>query len=102
MWPSSISQSSRTLVNSVKLTFFTKPTCQLCVNAREVLDDVLRESNSSPSLEIVDIMKPENSAAFDKYCYDVPVLHLDRPNQKKPIKFMHFFNKEEITNELHK
>lgn len=102
MWATSVSQSSRSLLNSVRLTFFTKPTCQLCVNAHRVLDEALRESNISPALEIVDIMRPENSAAFDKYCYDVPVLHVERPHQIKPVKFMHFFNKDEIINELRK
>lgn len=75
----------------------------MCVKANEVLSGVLAEPDlKNLSLTKVDIMDPENSAAFDKYCYDVPVLHVDRPGQAKPVKFMHYFDGEKIADELRK
>lgn len=58
------------------------------------------EPFQSVKLTTIDIMKPENSWAFDKYCYDVPVLHVDRPDQKKPVKFMHYFDEGKLTEEF--
>lgn len=85
----------------VSLTFFTKETCLLCIKADKVLDEVL-EAKDLQNIELkkVDIMDPENSKAFDMYCYDVPVLHVDRPGQGKPVKFMHYFDAKKIAEEL--
>ncbi|GEQ70617.1 hypothetical protein JCM33374_g4295 [Metschnikowia sp. JCM 33374] len=89
------------ILQQVSLTFFTKETCQLCKNAGVILDKTLQAKDfSNVKLKTVDIMKPENSAAFDKYCYDVPVLHVDRPGQKKPVKFMHYFDEEKLAAEF--
>lgn len=83
------------------MTFFTKDTCQLCTNARGILYKTLEnEKFRDVKLTVVDIMKPENSDAFDKYCYDVPVLHVDREGQTKPVKFMHYFDEAKLTEEF--
>lgn len=85
------------------LTLFTKEGCQLCKNAHHILDETLkRDPFRNIPLTVVDIMKPENSEAFDKYCFDVPVLHVDRPGQLKPVKFMHYFDNEELAKEFSK
>lgn len=85
----------------VALTLFTKDNCQLCTNARAVLDKTLAADQFRDiNLTVVDIMKPENEEAYDKYCYDVPVLHVDRPGQKKPIKFMHYFDQDSLAAEF--
>lgn len=90
-------------IRKASLTFFTKETCQLCKNAHNVLDKTLgREQFRSIPLTVIDIMKSENSDAFDKYCYDVPVLHIDRPGQRRPTKFMHYFDEDELVEELSK
>lgn len=90
-------------IRVASLTFFTKETCQLCKNAHTVLDKTLkREHFQNVPLTVVDIMKPENSEAFDKYCYDVPVLHVDRPGQRKPVKFMHYFDEDKLVEEISK
>lgn len=89
-----------------RLTFFTKETCQLCTNAKEVLKRTLENpsvKNEPIDLEEIDIMKPGNSKWFDVYCYDVPVLHILRnEQQKKPIKFMHYFHEDKILSVLTK
>lgn len=93
--------SSAPVWKQVSLTFFTKETCLLCKNADAILNQVLAEGDlKNTKLQKVDIMDPSNSAAFDKYCYDVPVLHVDRPGQAKPVKFMHYFDAEKIAQEL--
>lgn len=85
----------------VSLTFFTKDTCQLCKNARAILDKTLEKDEfKNVEVNVVDIMKPDNSDAFDKYCYDVPVLHVDRPGQQKPVKFMHYFDEAKLAEEF--
>lgn len=85
----------------VHLTLYTKDNCQLCITARDVLNRVMKEcSYERISLEVVDIMKPENSDSFERYCYDVPVLHIRKPSMQKPIKFMHNFDHEKLLKEL--
>lgn len=90
---------------NVSLTFFTKETCMLCTNARGILFKTLENEelkNKPIDLNIIDIMKPENSKWFDVYCYDVPVLHVDRDQQDKPVKFMHYFYEDKLLEEFKK
>ncbi|RKP32646.1 hypothetical protein METBISCDRAFT_25584 [Metschnikowia bicuspidata] len=85
----------------VSLTFFTKEICLLCIKADKVLKDVLEAADlKDVPVQKVDIMDPQNSAAFYKYCYDVPALHVDRPGQDKPVKFMNYFDSDKIAEEL--
>lgn len=92
---------SSSILRQISLTFFSKDTCQLCKNAEAVLKLTLANAEFEDiGLTTVDIMKPENSDAFDKYCFDVPVLHVDRPNQKRPKKFMHYFNEADLAEEF--
>lgn len=97
---------SSTLQNSkTTLTFFTKETCMLCTNAKNILHDTLKDDTLKEKdieLETIDIMKPENSKWFDVYCYDVPVLHVDRPGQAKPVKYMHYFYHDKLLDEFSK
>lgn len=99
-------QLSSSLISRNSLTFFTKETCQLCTNAKEILGKTLSNpslKNKKVDLEVIDIMKPENSKWFDVYCFDVPVLHIMKnEEQKKPIKFMHYFHEDKILEELNK
>lgn len=92
-------------LRSAKLTLFTKETCQLCTNAHTVLNETLaldELKNKDINLNVIDIMDPANEKWFDVYCYDVPVLHVDRPNQSKPVKFMHYFYQDKLLEELSK
>lgn len=77
----------------------------LCTNARGILFETLKNEelkNKKIDLNIIDIMKPENSKWFDVYCYDVPVLHVDRDKQDKPLKFMHYFHEDKLLEEFKK
>lgn len=90
----------------------------LCTNASKILKSATDEV--STEVEFIDIMDPKNSEWFDKYCYDVPVLHIkaDETTGNKcaeelkdgrrgivaynegNIKFMHYFYKDKIINAL--
>lgn len=67
------------------------------------MDSAIKESSDCKiDLKVVDIMKPENSEAFDMYCYDVPVLHIHKDESGKPIKFMHYFDSTLLKQEFSK
>ncbi|KAG7193888.1 uncharacterized protein KQ657_005087 [Scheffersomyces spartinae] len=95
------SQSAQ--LRTAQLTLFTKDTCQLCTNARTILEETLASEElkgKEIDLKVIDIMDPANEKWFDVYCYDVPVLHVDRSNQPKPVKFMHYFHHDKLLQEF--
>ena len=53
---------------------FTKPGCTLCDDARAVLEAA--RATRPHVLEAVDIGDAENKLWWDKYKYDIPVLHV--------------------------
>jgi glutaredoxin len=93
------------IFQQINLTFFTKETCKLCSDAKGILhktlsNDALKDQNIK--LTTIDIMDPKNQKWFDVYCYDVPVLHVNRESQSKPVKFMHYFYEDKLMNEFQK
>lgn len=58
-----------------EVTLFTKEGCTLCDKVKDVLDE-LRESHPH-SLSQIDITDKGHSLFYDKYKYDIPVLHVD-------------------------
>ncbi|XP_039614965.1 glutaredoxin-like protein C5orf63 homolog isoform X1 [Polypterus senegalus] len=55
------------------LTLFTKNPCQLCNEAKEVLEPYKHRF----VLQEVDIMLPDNSVWLQRYKYNIPVFHLN-------------------------
>ena len=54
---------------------FTKAGCTLCDVAKDVL---LNAASTQPhTLEAVDITDPSHQEWWEKYKYDIPVLHID-------------------------
>lgn len=89
--------------STVLLKFFTKANCMLCTNANEILQQAI----SSPTVDQInldltkiDIMDPKNKEWFDKYCYDVPVLHIELPQDKVLKKHMHYFDKKQLVKDF--
>ncbi|KAA8902725.1 hypothetical protein DIURU_002621 [Diutina rugosa] len=82
----------------LSLRFFTKDGCKLCSDADGVLTTTLKQFPQVP-LEKIDITDPANQEWFDKYCFDVPVLHVERDGEA-PVKFMHYFHEDKIAGEL--
>lgn len=58
-----------------RLTFFTKPDCELCRAALFVMERV--RAKTPFDLECVDISAPGNEAWFLAYRNDIPVIHLN-------------------------
>eukprot|EP00551_Chaetoceros_affinis_P002975 CAMPEP_0203651280 /NCGR_PEP_ID=MMETSP0088-20131115/26989_1 /ASSEMBLY_ACC=CAM_ASM_001087 /TAXON_ID=426623 /ORGANISM="Chaetoceros affinis, Strain CCMP159" /LENGTH=161 /DNA_ID=CAMNT_0050510367 /DNA_START=58 /DNA_END=544 /DNA_ORIENTATION=+ len=54
---------------------YTKEGCSLCDKAKDVL--VLLREEEPHSLEAIDITDPDKTELFDKYKWDIPVLHID-------------------------
>ncbi|KAB5551359.1 hypothetical protein GE09DRAFT_170161 [Coniochaeta sp. 2T2.1] len=90
------------LLQSVRITLFTRETCGLCTQAKSVLSDVW---DARPfQFKEVDIMKPEAKPWRDMYDFDVPVIHISRVSlpeedpskSSKAIKLMHRFKPEEV------
>ncbi|KAH3674849.1 hypothetical protein WICMUC_003052 [Wickerhamomyces mucosus] len=86
------------------LTLYAKQGCSLCDKAKEVLQQVRKDPSMTQKIkyQYVDITDPNNDQWWDAYCFDVPVLHVDRYNQKESIKFMHRLNAEKIIEEIEK
>jgi hypothetical protein len=60
------------LLQSCRITLFTRDTCGLCAQAKSVLSDVW---DTRPfQYKEVDIMKPEARPWRDMYDFDVPVV----------------------------
>jgi len=96
--------TSKILPQKISLTLFAKDGCSLCDKAKVVVEEV-RDSNKVSkkfNLQYVDITQPLNKQWWDAYCFDVPVLHVDRTNQEEPVKFMHYLNSEKIIEEIDK
>src|SRR5690349_15338398 len=62
------------LLQSCRITFFTRSTCGLCAQARSVLSDVWDKRPFA--FREVDIVKPESKGWRDLYDFDVPVVNL--------------------------
>lgn len=65
-----------TRVSPVRLTFFTKPNCGLCQEAKDVLDQVLQKApTENMSLTYVDISDPQNEKWHNTYVSGIRVKH---------------------------
>lgn len=96
--------SRKAPINKVSLTLYAKEGCSLCDKAKVVLKDVLESGQLQNKVQFtnVDITDPLNKQWWEAYCFDVPVIHIDRFNQKDPVKMMHYLDKEEVIEELNK
>lgn len=89
----------------LKLTFFGKPNCGLCDEAKEVIDDVLTENKdysiAKEKMKFININKDQKW--WNEYCFDIPVLHIEDENKPDSlVKIMHFFKEDELNEILQK
>jgi glutaredoxin len=61
--------------NVPRVTLFTKEGCTLCDKVKDVLKDLREEIPHS--LDQVDITDDDHKEWFDKYKYDIPILHVN-------------------------
>ena len=62
------------LLQSCRITLFTRENCGLCTQARSVLSDVWDQRPFA--FKEIDIIKPESKAWRDLYEFDVPVVSI--------------------------
>lgn len=88
----------------IKLSLFSKDQCGLCDNAKFVMEKVTSlDEFKKIHYETVDINKTENKEWWDKYCFDIPVLHIENKNkQDSLIKVFHRLNEEDIIDKIKK
>ncbi|KAH6619797.1 hypothetical protein B0J18DRAFT_254147 [Chaetomium sp. MPI-SDFR-AT-0129] len=90
------------LLQSCRITFFSRQGCGLCTQARSVLSDVWDKRPFA--FKEVDIVKPESKGWRDLYDFDVPVIHIAKASSpeeipslsSKAVKLMHRFTVEEV------
>ena len=67
----------------VTVKLFTKEGCTLCDAVKDVLQSVVQDEKDRQQQQLqhtliaVDITDPEHEAYFDRYKYDIPVLHMN-------------------------
>ncbi|KAL2017552.1 hypothetical protein VTK56DRAFT_1986 [Thermocarpiscus australiensis] len=90
------------VLQSCRITLFTREHCGLCSQARSVLSNVW---DRRPFVfREVDIIKPESKGWRDLYEFDVPVIHISQAQSpeedpklsSKAVKLMHRFTPEEV------
>lgn len=96
---------SRVVANysTVQLKLFSKANCRLCVTAKVVLEEVVKDSEFAGKLdyELVDIDDPNNKEWWEKYCFDIPVLHIeDKRNPDSLVKIFHRMKKEDVIEKI--
>lgn len=91
---------------NLKFTFFSKPQCGLCEEAKEVIDDTFTSPEFAKydlanRMEIVNINK--DPIWWKKYCFDIPVLHIEDKNDPTTLKtIMHHFREDELADIIRK
>lgn len=72
----------------VKLTLFSKPQCGLCEHAKEIIDDVLDKPEfpkDDIKMEIINITQINNKKWWELYCFDIPVLHVQKTDDPSSL-----------------
>lgn len=84
------------------LTLFGKEGCGLCDRAKQVMMDII-DSEEFPQKNVefkyVDISDVMNTHWWDKYCFDVPVLHIDDTKGER-VKMMHRLDGKRVWEEI--
>ncbi|SCU88398.1 LAFA_0E12464g1_1 [Lachancea sp. 'fantastica'] len=85
--------------SNIRLTLFSKTNCGLCDKAKEVTKQVAENKQRFMGLQlhIVDIDEPQNKTWWNKYCMDVPVLHVENSNDPETVsKIFHRLDVQQV------
>lgn len=86
------------------MTLFSKNNCGLCDKAKVVMSNVLKDNQDLQRLaeyRIVNIDDPANKEWWDKYCFDIPVLHLeDSSKEGSLVKIFHRLNENDLKDKI--
>ncbi|KAK9368875.1 hypothetical protein V1509DRAFT_563792 [Lipomyces kononenkoae] len=83
------------------MTIFSRPQCGLCDEAKESIASAIKGLPAFTYSEI-NILKPENQEWFDKYAYDVPVIHFQTAEHEEVKKIMHRIHEQDVINLVQK
>ncbi|SCV05565.1 LANO_0H10286g1_1 [Lachancea nothofagi CBS 11611] len=89
--------------SKVQLTLFSKTNCGLCDKAKNVVDQVMSDKQRYNGLQltVVDIDEPQNKAWWNKYCMDVPVLHVENvEDTQSPLKIFHRLDLDQVKEKI--
>ncbi|KAG7292417.1 hypothetical protein NEMBOFW57_002452 [Staphylotrichum longicolle] len=90
------------LLQSCRITLFSRENCGLCTQARSVLSDVWDQRPFA--FKEIDIIKPESKGWRDLYEFDVPVIHISKAQSpeedpklsSKAVRLMHRLKVDEV------
>lgn len=101
MFIRSFHTASRVLSDkSARVTLFSKDRCSLCDNASKVMDKVLK-NGPLVDYSVIKIDDPKNNEWWEKYCFDVPVLHIENPvNEESLIKVFHRLDEKDVLDKI--
>ncbi|KAK9372209.1 glutaredoxin-like protein [Lipomyces chichibuensis] len=77
------------------MTIFSRPQCGLCDEAKESIAKAIKHLPQFRYSEI-DILKSENQEWFDKYAYEVPVIHFQTAENEVVKKIMHKIHEQDV------
>ncbi|CCE92576.1 Mgp12p TDEL_0E03330 [Torulaspora delbrueckii] len=90
--------------SNLNLTLFSKDNCGLCLKAKDVMNKILKDNDNlrnKANYTVVDIDDSKNKEWWDKYCFDIPVLHLeDRTKNDSLLKIFHKLDESETINKI--
>ncbi|KAJ9060413.1 hypothetical protein DSO57_1014889 [Entomophthora muscae] len=91
------------MASKIYLRIFTNKSCSLCDTAKEALKRINKQV--AFSLEEIDIHAKGNEPWFQKYCFDVPVVHVSKDSsevkdRKEDILAMHRIDEPLVTKKL--
>ena len=70
-------------ISDVVVTLYTKEGCTLCDKVKDVLREVQQDGDNGfqHSLRQIDITDSDQQDSFDRYKYDIPVLHISSKSE---------------------
>ena len=69
----------------VVVTLYTKEGCTLCDKVKDVLKNQIPQDDYPHSLKQIDITDTNQITSYDRYKYDIPVLHIGYENNNNSL-----------------
>ncbi|KAK7228598.1 hypothetical protein V2G26_000768 [Clonostachys chloroleuca] len=97
--------ATRRLLQSCRITLFTRPGCGMCDQAKESLSKVW---DARPFAYVEENIDVKGSKWRDLYDFDVPVIHISKSSSpsedvttaSKAVKLMHRFTPEQVQTKM--
>ncbi|KAF2018693.1 hypothetical protein BU24DRAFT_458441 [Aaosphaeria arxii CBS 175.79] len=87
------------LLNSSRITLFTRVNCSLCDTAKSVVGNV--KTNRPFAYQEIDVMQPGQEKWKSVYEFDTPVIHVEKidvgETSASALKLMHRFMEEDVS-----